>query len=86
MKQFMLRADARLLSDTVSRFLGAPRCDPPPGPTAELTEALRPYLSSSPSWHVYDDGSHYPAPGSSENLLGEAGSHIGGCGFIFAPT
>ena len=52
----------------------------------ELVEALRPCLAHATDWDVYVDGSWYPLPGTAEALLGEAGSHTGGCSLIFAAT
>ena len=34
----------------------------------------------------YVDGSWYPLPGTAESILGEAGTHTGGCSLIFVAT
>ena len=90
-QQFQARAHARLLTcmgPRGSRILLHTICESPVYRSSghspqDLVETLRPLLAYTHNWDVYVDGSWYPLPGSAESLLGEAGTHTGGCSLIF---
>ena len=94
-QQFNARVHARLLTSAGPRgrrILLHRICEPPPvylsvaQPPQDLVETLRPCLANSLGGDVYVYGSWYPLQGSAESLLGEAGTHTGGCSLIFAAT
>ena len=91
---FKKQAHARLLTCTHSgrtrtllhAFWEPPSFADPPLYSPVIQEALSPCLAASDSWEVYADGSWYPAASTAESILGEAGTHTGGCSLIFAPS